>query len=150
MIKPVMTKLSKSILNSILPKEIIYAEVAGAGAMGNSGGIMLYYIEGEQLICYETNIFSDNKNYLLAEELLLRHQSRFKTADLNVGVELFDYFDGSMGNNVFVNKNVNLEIREEYFIYKKDNVEYQILSSVQGVFYYLVNTMKDIAKNNLY
>ena len=136
-----MTKLTKSVLDSILPKEIIYAEVAGGGAMGNSGGIMLYLIKEEQLICYETSLFTDEEIYLEAEALLLRHQDRFKNENTEVRESQFDYFYGGMGNNVFINKNVALDIKEGYFSYIKNGIGYQISSSVQGVFNSVVSAM---------
>lgn len=144
--KAVTIKLTKSLLDSILPKKIIYAEVAGGGAMGNAGGIMLYVIKDVQLICYETNVFTDEEIYLLAEELLLKHQDNFKYDDLDREVILFEHFYGGMGNNVFVNKNVTLEIKEGFFIYNKDGVKYQISSSVQGVFDGVVYAMKQSEK----
>jgi hypothetical protein len=148
--KPITIKLTKSLLDSVLIKEIIYAEVAGGGAMGNAGGIILYLIKDEQLICYETHLYTDEKVYLLAEKLLIKHQDKFKYDDINKGVKLFNYFYGGMGNNVFVNKNVTLEINEGYFIYNKDGVKYQILSSVQGVFDGVVYAMKHPEKENLF
>jgi len=148
--KPITIKLTKSILDSILPKEIIYAEVAVGGAMGNAGGIMLYLVKGEQLICYETNIFTDKETYLLAQELLLKHQDKLKYDDIEIVVKLFNHFYGGMGNNVFVNKNVTLKIKEGYFIHNKDGVEYQILSSVQGVFNNVIYAMKHPKKEDLF
>lgn len=150
MMKSIRIKISQSVLDNIDPKEIIYAEVAGGGAMGNAGGIIIYCIKDDQFICYETSLFNDKENYLRAEELLLKHQSVFKNANLTKGEELFDYYEGSMGNLVFINKNVNLEISDEFFIYRQNDKEYQILSSVQGVFYHVVNTMENFQKNNLF
>jgi hypothetical protein len=40
--------------------------------MGNAGGIMLYIIKDDTLICYETNVFNDEEIYVQAEELLLK------------------------------------------------------------------------------
>ena len=138
--KPEMIKLTKSLLDSIIPGEIIYAEVAAGGAMGNAGGIMLYLIKEDTLICYETSVFTDEEIYIQAGESLLKHQNQFKNKEQE---SLFDFFYGGMGNNVFVNKNVALEIKDGYFIYKKGNVEYQILPSVQGVFNMIVDTMNN-------
>jgi hypothetical protein len=148
--KPVTIKLTKSILDGILPKEIIYAEVAGGGAMGNAGGIMLYLIKNEQLICYETNVFTDEEVYLLANKLLLKYQDIFKYDDIDVVVILFNHFYGGMGNNVFINKNVTLEIKKGYFIHNRDSIEYQILSSVQGVFESVVYAMKHPKNEDLF
>ena len=49
---------------------------------------------------------------------------------------------GGMGNNVFINKKINLSIQDNYFVYHVDDLEYQIFSSVQGVFNSVVNHMK--------
>lgn len=142
--KPIMIQLTKSLIESIIPKEIIYAEFAGGGAMGNTGGIMLYIIEKDTLICYETNVFKDEEIYVQAKKLLLKHQDRFKNIGVELQDKLFDLFYGGMGNNVFVNKNITLEIKDGYFIYKKENIEYQILPSVGGVFDSIVDVMKNL------
>lgn len=141
--EPTIIQLTKSLIESIKPKEIIYAEMAGGGAMGNAGGIMLYIIKDDALICYKTNVFTDEETYVQAEELLLKHQDRFKNANIELQDSLFDHFYGGMGNNVFVKKNIILEINELYFIYKKDNMEYKILPSVRGVFNSVVYAMKN-------
>ena len=141
--EPTMMQLTKSLIESINPEEIIYAEMAGGGAMGNAGGIMLYLIKDDTLFCYETNVFNDEEIYVQAEELLLKHQDSLKYSDIELQDCLFDHFYGGMGNDVFVKKNINLEINEGYFIYKKDNIEYIILASVQGVFNSVVYAMKN-------
>lgn len=141
--EPTTIQLTKSIIESINPEEIIYAEMAGGGAMGNAGGIMLYLIKDDTLICYETNVFNDEEIYVQAEELLLKHQDSLKYPDIELQDCLFDHFYGGMDNNVFVKKNINLEINEGYFIYKKDNIEYTILPSVRGVFNNVVYAMKN-------
>ena len=46
-----------------------------------------------------------------------------------------------MGNQVFVNSKIKLEIADGYFIYRKDNMEYQILTSVKGVFNCVIYNM---------
>jgi hypothetical protein len=70
--EPITIQLTKSLIESINPEEIIYAEMAGGGAMGNAGGIMLYLIKDDTLICYETKVFNDEEIYVQAEELLLK------------------------------------------------------------------------------
>ena len=124
-------KLTKEILENISPKEIIYAEVAGGGAMGNSGGIMIYVINKVQLICYETSVFTDEEVYLIADDFLSNNEKTF-----------FNFYYGGMGNNVFVNKNVELKIKQDYFAYLQNGFEYKIYSSVKGVFNSVVNRMK--------
>lgn len=124
-------KLTKEILETISPNEIIYAEVAGGGAMGNSGGIMIYLVNKTQLICYETNVFTDEEVYLIADDFLSNNEKAF-----------FNFYYGGMGNNVFVNKNIELKIKQDYFAYLQNGFEYKIYSSVKGVFNSVVNRMK--------
>ena len=124
-------KLTKEILETISPNEIIYAEVAGGGAMGNSGGIMIYLVNKTQLICYETSVFTDEEVYLIADDFLSNNEKTF-----------FNFYYGGMGNNVFVNKNIELKIKQDYFAYLQNGFEYKIYSSVKGVFNSVVNRMK--------
>ena len=138
----IIEKLTKSVLDSIVPEEIIYAEVAGGGAMGNSGGIMLYLIKEDALICYETNVSTNEEIYNKAEELLVKHIGQSRSTDSVVQDKLFDRFYGGMGNNSFVNVNVTFEITDSFFIYKKDNIDYHIRPSVRGVFNSVVYEMK--------
>lgn len=140
--KPTMKQLTKSLIESILPQEIIYAEISAPGAMGNSGGIIMYLIVDGTLICFKTNLFTDDEEiYEQAEELILKHQDQIEHTDLELQEKLFDNFWGGMGNQVFVNSKIKLEIADGYFIYKKDNIEYQILTSVKGVFNCVIYNM---------
>jgi hypothetical protein len=141
--EPTKIKLTKSIFESILPKEIIYAEVAGTGAMGNSGGIILYIFTEDNLICYETNFREDEDIFKQVDKLLGKYQVRKENTEIELQDKLFNYFYGGMGNYVFVNKNIELEIEEGYFIYKNDKIEYQIRPSVRGVFLQVVYQMEN-------
>lgn len=142
MITPITKKLSKSILDSIEIDKIIYAEVTPPGAMGNSGGIILYVRQenNTDMFCFETSIYDDEDIYLLAEKVLFKHLDRENNIS---GKEqlYFDFYYGGMGNNVFINKKINLSIQDNYFVYHIDDLEYQIFSSVKGVFNSVVNQM---------
>ncbi len=149
MITPITRKLSKSILDNIEIDKIIYAEVTPPGAMGNSGGI-IFYIRREnntEMFCFETNIYDDEEIYLLAEKVLFKHLDRENNIS---GKEqlYFDFYYGGMGNNVFINKKINLSIQDNYFVYRIDDLEYQIFSSVQGVFNSVVNQMNSNKSTN--
>ena len=146
MIEPIKATLTKTIINSLDPQEIIYAEVADGGANGNAGGILIYSVKDKQIICYETSKFTDQENYSLAKEILFKYTDRQSDHEENLESCLFDYVYGGLGNNVFIHKNANLEIKENYFLYLKDDLEYAIYSSVQGVFKGVVNGIKQ-AKN---
>lgn len=142
MITPITRKLSKSILDNIEIDKIIYAEVTPPGAMGNSGGIIIFIRQDNntEMLCFETSIYDDEETYLLAEEVLFKHLDR----ENNVGGKeklYFDFYYGGMGNNVFIKKKINLSVQDNYFVYHVDDLEYQIFSSVQGVFNSVVNHM---------
>jgi len=146
MITPITKKLSKSILDSIEIDKIIYAEVTPPGAMGNSGGIIIYMRQGnnKEMLCYETSIYDDEETYLWAEEIFFKHLDR---ENKNIGKEhlYFDFYYGGMGNNVFINKKETLTIQEHFFIYKADDLEFQIFPSVKGVFNSVVNHLNSIS-----
>lgn len=153
MIAPITKKLSKSILDNIEIDKIIYAEVTPLGAMGNSGSIIIYIRQDNNtdMICFETSIYDDEETYLLAEEVLFKHLDRGNNVS---GKEelYFDFYYGGMGNNIFINKKINLLVQDNYFVYHEDNLEYQIFSSVQGVFdsvVYHMNSNKSIKPSSI-
>lgn len=86
------------------------------------------------MVCYKTSLFIYENIYLGAEQRLFKHQNTHKYNDINTAKILFNFYYGGMGNCVFVNKNISLEVDDGHFIYKRINKEYQIFSSVQGVF----------------
>ena len=147
MISPINKTLSKSILDNIEIDKIIYAEVTPPGAMGNSGGIIFYIPQSEtnELICYETSIYDDEETYLIAEEILFKHSDRGNTKNEEENL-FFTLYYGGMGNNVLINKEVNLTIQNDFFIYKLENLEFQVFSSVQGVFDSVANQLQKTEK----
>jgi hypothetical protein len=135
-------ELTKTILDPLSVNDIIYAEIAGGGAMGYAGQIMIYMIKEEQLVCYITSLFKDEETYNQADELLRRFQSVLPSNGKKDEI-LFIYYYGGMGNHVFVNKHDSLEIMGEHFVYKKNNKEYHIYTSVLGVFNYVAEVMQN-------
>ena len=125
-------ELTKEILETISPKDIIYTEIAVAGAMGNEGGIIIYVVKENQLIHYETSIFTNEDVYRLTVEYISINENKF-----------FDFYQGGFGNAVFINKDAELKIKEEYFEYIDDGNKYKIYSSVKGVFNRVVSSMNN-------
>jgi len=144
MIEPTTIDLSSEIFDNISMNDIIYAEIADPGAMGRVGNIMFYLIQNDKLICYETNYFTDEEMYLRVEKVIRDNAYYSKYFDY-----VFYFIDGSMGNSVFIHKEISLEIGKGYFIYHKDNKKYRIYSSCEGVFDYIVseNSKKRTQKN---
>ncbi len=128
MIQSLPSKLSKARLETIKPEDILYAEIAAMGAMGNTGGIILYVIEDDALICFGTSVFTDQDLYIQAHDLI------YSAHQLHLGHSLFREYYGGMGNVVFVNKAIQLDIQDAYFTFLLGDKMYRIDSSVKGVF----------------
>jgi hypothetical protein len=141
--QPIKIPLSKELFDSLKVEEIIYAEAASTGAMGNSGSVVVYFIRNKGLICCETSVYDREETYQKVYDLLLKY--RPSSYDIVKGVEshLFSYYAGGMGNHVFVKKGIPLEIRNLYFVFHIDDAKYKIWSSVPGVFYNTVDQMKN-------
>ena len=116
MITPITRSLSKPISDIIETDKIVYTKVTPPGAMGNSGGIVVFIRQGNgnEMLCYETSIYQDEETYLMTEENLFKHSDR---EDKNSNKEnlYFDFYYGGMGNNVFINNKVKLSIQDNYF-----------------------------------
>ena len=134
MIEPAKIDLSIELLDKLAIEEIIYAEYAPPGAMGKEGGVMIYIITDGNLNCYETNIFKNEDIYNKAIDILQRNQITSRYNDIINENGILKFYGGGMGNNVFIHKDVSLKIANGYFIYTKNDTEYKIYSSVQGVF----------------
>jgi hypothetical protein len=141
-------ELTKDLLNTLSVDEIIYAEVTRPGGMGNVGGIRISIIKDEKLVTYTTNYYTDENTYFAVVDLL--RDSCIHNNDIQVDKIIFDYYRGGWGNHVYVNKNITLKIGDRYFthgdcyfIYNRNNKEYHVLSSVDGVFINVVDQMQN-------
>jgi hypothetical protein len=132
--EPTMNKLSTELLDKIAIEEIIYAEYAVPGAMGNDGGVMIYIICDGNINCYEASVYEDENIYYKAVDILERNSISSRYCDKWNENGIFNFYGGGMGNNVFINKNVSFNITDSSFTYTKNNKKYTIDSSVQGVF----------------
>jgi hypothetical protein len=133
MIQSKPSELSKARLAIMKPEEILYAEISEIGAMGNTGGIILYVIEDDALICFDTSVFTHQELYIQARDLI------YSAHQLHLGHSLFREYYGGMGNVVFVNKAIQLEIQDAYFTFLLGDNLYRIDPSVEGVFVSVVH-----------
>lgn len=137
--------LSKSVMNSLDANAIIYAEIALPGAMGSPGNVLIYVYQTDtkELVRYTTNIHNDEETYCLAEEMLFQHADQ-KEIDQKTGEELhFDMYHGGMGNTIFINKNVTLDLHDHFFTYKTDGLTFQLFSSIYVIYSKVRNQMKN-------
>ena len=138
-------KLSKEIINQLSANDIMYAELAEGGAMGNAGGITIYALEDKKIIRYETSLFDEDNFYPEAQTLLFKYQGKFVDEKIKVEEVLFNYHYGGMGNHVFVNKNITLKTGDGFFTFELMNRNYEIYCTVLGVFNgvaYSIDTME--------
>jgi hypothetical protein len=142
MIKPTIIELSMEILDKLVIEEIIYAEYAYPGAMGNAGGVIIYSIIDGNFNCYETNIFKDENMYNKVVDILERNQITSRCNNTRNKNGIFKFYGGGMGNNALVNKDIFLKISYGYLIYIKNNMEYIIYCSVRGVFDRITSEMR--------
>ncbi len=143
LVSPINSKLTQSVLDQVEIDKIIYAEITHLGAMGNVGGILFYIIpsETEEFVCYNTSIYNDEEMYLKTEQLLLKHLDTENTNNDNQNF-FFNLYQGGMGNLVLINKDANLIVEDNFFIYQTEKHEFQIFSSVYGVFNNVANQLK--------
>jgi len=144
---PEATNLSKEIIEQLSANDIVYAELAEGGAMGNTGGIIIYALKDKKLIRYKTSLFDEENYYAKAQSLLLKYQDKFVDEKLKVDKVLFNYHYGGMGNHVFVNKKITLKKGKDFFTFTTMNNSYKIYCSVQGVFNSVAYSIDNL-KNN--
>lgn len=125
-------KLTKEILKNIDFDNVVYAEYASLGAMGNSGGVTMYARHGGQMIRYGTNIQEDEATYVAFDKAIARNKDKF-----------LPYY-GGMGNYVFMHKQSNIiedDVQERFFIIDGQK-EFLIDSSCRGVYLSVSARMK--------
>ena len=119
-------KLTKKIVDTIKPDEIIYAEYTSGGAMGNCGSSRIYALKDDGLHYYYASVSSKEKSqeesYSMARDLL------FGLADKNI----LDKTYGGFGNMAFKKKDITFDRNDDKcsFVYDK----YLIEASVLGVY----------------
>lgn len=119
-------KLTKKIVDTIKPDEIIYAEYSSGGAMGNCGSSRIYALKDDGLHYYYASVSSKEKSqeeaYSMARDLL------FGLADKNI----LDKTYGGFGNIAFKKKDITFDRNDDKcsFVYDK----YLIEASVLGVY----------------
>ncbi|MCL2184638.1 MAG: hypothetical protein FWB86_02120 [Treponema sp.] len=144
MVEPKEIELSKEIIDKLKLENIIYAEYAEPGAMGNSGGVIIYAITDNNFNCYLTNIRQNENLYALIIDIL--EGNIIDEGDEIHGKGIFRLFYCNYGNYVFINKDISLKIGLDHFIFTSNNLKYIIDSSVEGVF----NMVSNIIQNENY
>ena len=133
--------LTLELMQTLTPGEIIFAEAAVSGAMGNAGGIVIHRMEEGELVRYSTNIFTDEPAYLKAWKMLFKHQDRYFYDGKEEGEVLFEYHYGGMGNHVLLNRAASFRLEDNHLVYEGKSREHRIDCTVRGVFNNLVKSL---------
>ena len=122
-------KLTKKIVDTIKPDEIIYAEYSSGGAMGNCGSSRIYALKDDGLHYYYASVSSKEKSqeeaYSMAVDLL------FGLADKNI----LDKTYGGFGNIAFKKKDITFDRNDDKcsFVYDKCLIEASVLGVYNNV-----------------
>ena len=123
-------------------------------------GIMIQCLIGQNLICYELDGYKEENNELFIntvnfiDEYTIHPKINFKElfkelTDKNLQINnetgILKHYGGGAGNNAFINKEINLKIKNNYFIYSKDSINYKIFCSCYGVFLAVSGELKSEA-----
>lgn len=131
MIKLNTQELTAAIFSSISAKEIIYAEIASPGAMGNAGGILLYIATNDGMVKYENNRSKDKELYEAVYNYFYENSRLSSRRDFS---KPFKHYSDGMGSLIFILMPVRLGIEETHFVHNHKGEDYEIKSSVSGVF----------------
>ncbi|MBQ3410022.1 hypothetical protein IJG66_01535 [Candidatus Saccharibacteria bacterium] len=129
-----MKRLTAEIIKKLKPADVIYAEVANPGAMGNAGGVIFYVFQNNEFTTYETNCFKNENEFTKSFLFLKQHENEF--------VQM----DGGFGNMVFAQVGSQLEVNaaHESLIYEHGGKRFDILTSVVGVYNHIYETIEEL------
>ncbi|GAA4801795.1 hypothetical protein [Litoribaculum gwangyangense] len=137
-------ELTEEILNKFIMDNIIYVEYAEGGAMGNTGGLIIYIIENDDSVHYETNVYNNAELYKKARLKIERQSNGLFNRNHKYPI-IFDYHYGGFGNHTFLNINFNIGRTEDSLLFKKGNDSFEVRSSNKGVFEHIVGSIKQKA-----
>ncbi|HZH88151.1 MAG TPA: hypothetical protein VFD78_03140 [Chitinophagaceae bacterium] len=135
MIKANTTLLTLERFKEILPDDIIYGEVTSPKGMGNTGGIMLYVLHEDAFVLYISNIEDDEKLFYAVEEFFEDNICNNRKTMDHLDHQIFQFIGGGLGTSSYKHKEVDLEVEEDFFVFKEEGKTYQIYCSVEEVFH---------------
>lgn len=135
-------ELTNELFDNLDIENVVYAEYASGGAMGNSGGLMIYYASNGSLMLYETNVAMNPSLYKKATDILSGRCFNLPNFEERTGPDVFDYHYGGFGNAVFLNAHYLLGRTTDALLLIKGNNKYKIWCSVQGVFESVIHSLE--------
>ena len=112
----------------ISDKSIVYLEIAELGAMGNSGGILLYAFENSDFRKFESNANIDVELFETIYSMFF-DQKITKLLDENS----LSYYYGGFGNHVFLSNKIVLKKESHHFSFSLNGESYFVEPSNLGV-----------------
>ena len=134
MIQATPIDLTDESFAKIKTEEICYAELGGVGAMGNNGRIILFFFKNEEWFRTAISIFENEALFEKAYNLVSDGVPVYSSPGKQGENCAFIYYYGGMGNDVYINKRIDLEIHEGYFSFKHNNIAFRIQPSFEGIF----------------
>ena len=141
--------LTEKILKQLKAKDIVYAEFAEEGAMGDCGSAGIFTIEKGELKLYYVNVYSDkskaaNRVYEQAWDFLQKLREE----------EKLEYANAHFGNYTYKNPKLNFLRNDDNFSFvcTVGGKTYEIPASNRGVYFSIVATfgMREISVDELY
>ena len=128
-------RLTTKCLENIKPEEIIYAEFAEGGAMGEPGTARLY-----ALMNNEMHYFLVNLNQSSEEDDIHAYANIYTMLRELEEKKILTTMYGGYGNHVWKAKNAVFQRDDDNacFIYESDGREYELAASVRGVYFHVV------------
>ena len=112
----------------ISDKSIVYLKIAELGAMGNSGGILLYVFENSDFKKFESNANIDVELFETIYSMFF-DQKITKLLDENS----LSYYYGGFGNHVFLSNKIVLKKESHHFSFSLNGESYFVEPSNLGV-----------------
>ncbi|MBQ3348597.1 hypothetical protein IJG90_03725 [Candidatus Saccharibacteria bacterium] len=128
-------KLTSKILEKLKPANILYAEFAEGGAMGEAGTARLYYLDGNTIHFYLVNL-SDAST----EEDIHAYADAYTFLHDLESNKILKYAAGGFGNHAWKHRDLTF-LRDDdnhSFIYQKGKTAHSLTTSVPGVYFHVV------------
>ena len=128
-------RLTTKILENFKPEEIVYAEFAEGGAMGDAGTVRFYTIEKGELKFYLVGLGQNS-----SEDDIHTYANAYTLLRELEGAKKLVHADGGFGNHAWKPKDLFFARDDDAaeFLLELDGKEYRIEPSVKGVYFRVV------------
>lgn len=126
------TLTKESLSKFISDKSIVYLEIAELGAMGNSGGVLLYVFENLEFKKFESNANIDIELFQTMYSTFF-NQNSLEEKNTKEFRSSLNYCYGGFGNHVFLSNEIVFKKESNHFSFSMKGQTYFIQPSNLGV-----------------